>query len=150
MSYQTTYSQYQPTGFAGMMADMTGWNGLTAIASANIAIGAPVQRNGDTGCSPLVSGGEFTGVAGGRHLVTGNGDIYAAGDNVPVIDEGIFYAVADAAITAGVALNWNTATGRYTTAATSGTVIACPQLEAQTSASGAGATFKARLRRIPS
>lgn len=77
-------------------------------------------------------------------------DAYAIGDNVPVANEGCFGGVADAAITVGAALNWNTVSGRWTTAATSGTVIAVPQAEAETGASGAGALFKVRLRRIPS
>lgn len=148
---QSAYTQYQPAGFPGLLANMEEWNGLTRTASATIAFGAPAQRNGDEGCSPLVSGGEFLGIAIAHHVVTStNADSYGQYDNVPLADEGIIWALADAAITAGAALNWNTATGRYTTAATSGTVIAVPGAEADIAASGAGALIRIRLRRVPS
>lgn len=151
MPLQTSYSQFQPAGYPGMLANMENWNGNTRTASATIAFGAPAQRNGDAGCSPLASGGEFIGVAIAHHVVTStNADSYGQYDNVPLADEGVFFALADAAITVGAALNFNTATGRYTTAATSGTVIAVPGAEADTAASGAGALFKVRLRRVPS
>lgn len=151
MTNQASYVQFQPAGFPGMIADMANWTGFTRTANATIGFGAPVQRNGDGKCDPLVSGGEFIGISRARHLVTGNGDTFVAGDNVPVIDEcNGMYALADAAIAVGVALNWNTATQRYTSAATSGTVIAVPGVEADTAAAGAGSFFKLRLRRIPS
>lgn len=151
MPFQTTYSMNQPAGFPGMSADMAEWDARTYTATAEIAFGAPVQRDGAEKCEPLVSGGEYLGIAGVRRITgSTSGDVYAIGDNVPVADEGCFFGTADAAIAVGAALNWNTATLRWTTAAASGTVIACPQTEAETAASGAGALFKVRLRRIPS
>lgn len=150
MPLQTSYTQFQPAGYPGMHADMREWDGATKTATATIAFGAPVQRSGDNGCAPLAAGGEYIGIAKAMHLVTGAGDTYVQYDNVPVADEGAWYVLADAAIAAGAALRWNTATGRYTTAAASGTVIDVPQSEAETAASGAGAIFKMRLRRIPS
>lgn len=151
MAYQTTYDQTQPAGVPGMLADMQNWNGFTRTAGAAIGFGVPVQRSGNKGCMPLVSGGEFIGITRMRHLVTGGGDAYAQYDNVPVIDEaGGMWALADAAIAVGAALNWNTATGRYTTAAVLGSVIAVPGAEADTAATGAGSLFKLRLRRVPS
>lgn len=150
MPTQTTYSMTMPEAFPGMLADMENWNGLTRTATATIAFGAPVQRNGNVNCSPLASGGEFIGVAFARHLVTGNGDAYAQYDSVPVADEGVIYGLSDAAIAVGAALNWNTTTGRWTTAATSGTIIAVPGIEADTAATGAAQLFRMRLRRIPS
>lgn len=151
MPYQTAYTQYQPKGFPGMSANMEEWNGLTRTATATILFGCPAQRSGDAQCAPLASGGEFLGIAIAHHVITSsNGDSYAQYDNVPLADEGVYWALADAAITAGTALNFNTATNRYTTAATSGTVIAVPGAEADTAATGAGALFKLRLRRIPS
>lgn len=152
MAYQSTYTQFQPDGYPGMMGNMENWNGLTRTASATIAFGAPAQRNGDKGCAPLASGGEFLGLAIAHHVLTGaNGDAYAQYDNVPLADEaGKFGGVADAAIAVGAALNWNTTSGRWTTAAASGTIIAVPGAEADTAAAGAGSFFWVRLRRIPS
>jgi hypothetical protein len=149
MPLQTSYTQFQPAGYPGMHADMSEWDAETKTATAQIAFGAPVQRNGDSGCAPLTSG-EFLGIAIATHLVTGAGDVYAIGDNVPVADEGKWYGLADAAITAGAALNWNATSGRWTTATATGSIYAVPQAEADNAASGAGVIFKVRLRRIPS
>lgn len=151
MAYQDSYPQYQPTAYPGMIGTMEDWSGFTRTASASIAFGAPVQRDGDNKCATLANGGEFIGIARARHLATGTGDAFSQGDNVPVIDmAGRIRGVADAAITVGAAVNFNTATGRYTTAATSTTVIAVPGAEADTSAAAAGNGFWIRLRRIPS
>jgi hypothetical protein len=152
MALQTAYTQFQPAAFVGQLGNMEEWNGLTRTASATIAFGAPAQRNGDDGCSPLVTGGEFLGIAIGHHVITStNADSYGQYDNVPLADEaGRIRGVADAAIAVGATLNWNTATGRYTTATASGTVIAVPGAEADTAAAAAGSQFWIRLRRIPS
>jgi hypothetical protein len=149
MPLQSTYTQFQPAGYPGMHADMREWDADTKTATATIAFGAPVQRSGDNSCAPLTSG-EYIGIAKAMHLVTGNGDSYAQYDNVPVVNEGAWFGLADAAITAGAALNWNSSTGRWTTAAVAGAIYAVPQAEAETAASGAGVLFKVRLRRIPS
>lgn len=151
MPFQTTYTQFQPAGFPGMLANMENWNGLTRTATATIAFGAPAQRNGDGSCSPLAAGGEFIGIAIANHVITAtNGDSYGQYDNTPLADEGILFATADAAIVVGTALNFNSVSGRYTTAAPSGTVFAVPGAEADSAASGAGVLFKIRLRRVPS
>jgi hypothetical protein len=151
MSYQDTYPQFQPTAYPGMIGTMEDWTGFTRTATTTIAFGAPVQRAGDNQCAPLVSGGEYIGIARARHLATGTGDAFQQYDNVPVIDmAGRIRGLADAAIAVGAAVNWNTATGRYTTAAVSGTVIAVPGAEADTAAAAAGNAFWIRLRRLPS
>ncbi|AYJ87658.1 hypothetical protein D3Y57_19180 [Sphingomonas paeninsulae] len=152
MAYQNGYTQFQPDGFPGMLGNMENWNGLTRTATATIAFGAPAQRSGDKQCAPLVTGGEFIGIAIGHHVITStNGDSYGQYDNVPLADEaGKIGGLADAAISVGAALNWNTASGRYTTASVSGTVIAVPGAEADTAAAAAGSFFWVRLRRTPS
>jgi len=150
MALQTTYSMNQPAGYPGMSANMEEWNGLTKTATATIAFGAPVQRSGDKGCSPLTSG-EFIGLAIAHHVITStNADSYGQYDNVPVADEGVYFGLAGAAITAGAALNWDSANGKWTTAAVAGAIYAVPGAEADTAASGNNAIFKVRLRRVPS
>jgi hypothetical protein len=149
MALQPTYTQFQPAGYPGMHADMREWDGNTKTATATIAFGTPVQRSGENGCAPLTTG-EYIGIAKAMHLVTGNGDSYAVGDNVPVVDEGAWYVMAGEAIAVGAAVNFDSATGRWTDAAVAGTVRAVPQAEAETAASGDGVIFKVRLRRIPS
>lgn len=149
MPTQTSYQQYQPAGFPGMSMDMSEWDASTKTATAAIAFGAPVQRVAGGGCAPLTSG-EYIGIAGVRRITGSGTDGYAQYDNVPVVNEGVFGGLADAAIAEGAALNWNSGTGRWTTAAVSGAIYAVPGAEAETAASGVGAFFQVRLRRIPS
>jgi hypothetical protein len=150
MPLQSTYTQFQPAGVPGMAANMEEWNASTKTATATIAFGAPVQRNGNKGCTPMTSG-EYIGIAALNHVVTGtNGDSYAQYDNVPVADEGVFFGLAGAAITVGAALNWDSANGKWTTASVAGAIYAVPGAEAETAASGNNAIFEVRLRRIPS
>jgi hypothetical protein len=87
---QTTYPLNQAAGFAGMHADMAQWDARTRAATAVIDFGTPVQRDGQEGCAPLASGGEYLGFAGVRRITGSatNADQYAIGDNVPVADEG--------------------------------------------------------------
>lgn len=150
MPYQSTYSQFQPAGYAGMLADMSEWDASTKTATATIAFGAPVQRSGDDGCSPLTSG-EFIGIARAKHKVSGTvADSYEQYDNVPIFNEGTIFATANKALAAGVALNFDSSTGKWTDASVAGNVRSTPGVEAETAAAGDGSLFKLRLRRIPS
>lgn len=149
MALQTAYTQFQPAGYPGMPANMENWNGLTRTATATIAFGAPAQRSGDQGCAPLTSG-EYIGIAIAHHVITStNADSYGQYDNVPVADEGVFWGLAGAAITVGAALNWDSASGKWTTASVAGAIYAVPGAEADSAASGNNAIFKVRLRRVP-
>lgn len=149
MPFQTSYTQNQPAGYPGMHMDMSEWDATTKTANGTIAFGAPVQRVAGGGCAPLTTG-EYLGIAAANHIMTGNGDQYVTGDNVPVANEGKWGGVADAVIAEGVAVNWNSTTGRWTSAAASGAIYAVPGAEAETAAAGAGSFFSVRLRRIPS
>lgn len=149
MPLQTTYPQFQPAGYPGMHMDMSEWDATTKTASATIAFGAPVQRVAGGGCAPLTSG-EYLGIAAAHHVFTAGTDAYSQYDNVPVANEGKWGGLADAAIAEGAALNWNSTSGRWTTAAVAGAIYAVPGAEADTAASGAGVFFTVRLRRIPS
>lgn len=150
MPLQTAYTQFQPSGVPGMSANMEEWNGLTRTATATIAFGAPAQRTGDRQCAPLTTG-EFLGIAIMHHVITSTaGDSYGQYDNVPLADEGVWFGLAGAAITAGAALNWDSASLKWTTAAVAGAIYAVPGAEADTAASGNNAIFKVRLRRVPS
>lgn len=150
MPLQTAYTQYQPEGLVGFPVDMSEWDGSTKTATATIAFGAPVQRNGDKGCTPLTSG-EYIGIAIGHHVVTAtNADSYGQYDNVPVANEGVYWGLAGAAITVGAAVNWDSANGKWTTASVAGAIYAVPGAEAESAAAGNNSIFKVRLRRVPS
>lgn len=146
MALQTTYPSFQDPGRPGMHANMEEWNAITRTATADITFGAPVQRNGDSSCTPLTSG-EYIGIAVLQHLVTGNGDKYVQGDNVPIADMGVFWGLAGAAITVGAAVNWDSANLKWTTASVAGAIYAVPGAEADSAAAGNNSVFKVRLRR---
>lgn len=150
MPYQTSYSQFQPSGYPGMQADMSEWDAGAKTATATIAFGAPVQRSGDESCAPFTTG-EYIGIAKATHKVAGTvADSYEQYDGLPVANEGVWWGMANTAITAGAAVNWDSATLRWTTASVAGAIYAVPGAEAESAASGAGVLFKVRLRRIPS
>lgn len=153
---QTTYGITHAAGLPGMRADMSEWDASSWTATAPIVIGAPAQRAaGYRMAAPFASGGEFIGLASFKRKYVGDGSEASAarfetGETFPLGNEGVYFGVADAAIASGAPLNWNTATGRWTTAATSGTVLAVPGIEADSAATAAGQLFEVRLRRIPS
>lgn len=150
MPLQTAYTQFQPEGLVGFAVDMSEWDGSTKTATATIGFGNPVQRNGDKGCTPFTSG-EYIGIAIGHHVITAtNADSYGQYDNVPVANEGKWWGLAGAAITAGAAVNWDSANLKWTTAAVTGAVYAVPGAEAETAAAGNNSVFQVRLRRVPS
>lgn len=149
MPYQTTYSQFQPAGYAGMQADMSEWDASTKTATATIAFGAPVQRSGDESCAPLTTG-EYIGIAKAMHKVSGTvAESYEQYDNVPVVNEGVWFVTAGKAITVGTAVNFDSSTGKWTDAAVAGNVRSVPGAEAESAAAGDGSLFKVRLRRVP-
>ena len=150
MALQETYTQFQAAGYPGMHANMEEWNGQTKTATAAVAFGAPVQRDGAKGCETFASGGEFLGLAKAMHIATsGTGDAYGVGDNVPVVDEGVWFVLGEglASDDNGSAVRFNTATGAFTTAAASGTVLTIPGAEIDEVHSATLATI--RLRRVP-
>lgn len=150
MPLQTSYAQFQPEGIVGFPVDMQEWNAATKTATAIVTFGAPVQRNGDKGCTPLTSG-EYIGIAIGHHVITAtNADSYGIGDNVPVADEGCWWGLAGAAITVGAAVNWDSANLKWTTASVAGAIYAVPGVEAESAAAGNNSIFKVRQRRVPS
>lgn len=151
MALQDTYTTTIGAGFPGMHANMEEWNGSTRNATAVVAFGAPVQRDGAKGCRTFAAAGEFIGIAKAMHIVTsGTGDGYGVGDNVPVVDEGCWYVKAEGLVAAdvGKAANFNTATGSFTAAAVAGGIIAVPGAEIDEVSTNVLAVV--RLRRVPS
>lgn len=150
MPLQTAYNQNQPVGIVGFPVDMSEWDGSTKTATATIAFGSPVQRNGDKSCTTLTSG-EYIGLAEGHHVITAtNADSYGQYDNVPVVNEGVYWGLAGAAITVGAAVNWDSANLKWTTASVAGAIYAVPGAEAETAAAGNNSIFAVRIRRVPS
>lgn len=151
MPVQTSYTQTMAAGLPGALANGEDFNAISrTVATAAIPFGSPAARSGTFGCVPFVKGSEFLGIVRRDMKSTTTNDTQAVGETAGLITKGVFYATSDAAFAAGVALNFNTATNRYTTAATSATVLAVPGLEADEAATAAGQNVKLRLVRVPS
>lgn len=108
------------------------------VEGAPIAFGAPVMRGTDREQLKTLAagGGAFLGIA--RQKRGGLLDRHEVGSTASYITTGQVYAIADAAVAADAVVRFNTATGRYTSAAASATVIECTGWVFETPATGAG------------
>jgi hypothetical protein len=111
---------------AGQAAKSRYSSDSSVVVTNPINFGAAVQRAGDGGIAPLVAGGVFFGIAKrdqGRPI-SQSGDRYEVGAVASYFTAGHIVVVADKAIaTLDVQARFNVATGRFTDAAASGTVI---------------------------
>jgi len=123
---QNVFPIRQDAGIPGGAAMSRYQSDSAVVQGAPIAFGAPVQRGTDPrGITLLTSGGGlFLGIArqkrGGladRHEVGSVAAFYTGASGV--------YVLADAAVAVDAVVRYNTATGRYTSAAASATVIEC-------------------------
>jgi hypothetical protein len=129
---------------------MEEWNGLTGLAedtAANpIGFAQPVMRGTAGEQVKKYNGtGVFRGLT--EADVTIGADTYPEGYNVPVMESGVIWALAGGACTAGTPVYWIAASGKYTSTATSNTLI--PNAEFDSAAAADGDLVLIRLRRIP-
>jgi len=148
MSTQNTYSLMQRADISpGWPADSTKKNGRTRSARTRIQYGAAVQIDANGMAEPLVPGGVFMGIAAAARLSRDEVGEYEQFDNVPVEDAGTWWEIADKAFAAGVGLNWNSTTGRWTDAVAGGAIVSTPGVEADQAANGNGHLIKIKIRR---
>jgi len=135
---QNIFPIRQDAGIPGGAAMSRYQSDSAVVQGAPIPFGAAVQRGTDPrGISTLASGGVFMGIArqkrGGladRHEVGSVASYFTAGTGV--------FVLADAAVAVDTVVRYNTATGRYTNAAASATVIECTGWTFDTVATAAG------------
>lgn len=135
---QNTFPIRQDAGLPGGAAMSRYQSDSAVVQGGPIAFGAPVQRGTDPrGIAPLAAGGTFMGIArqkrGGladRHEIGSTAAYYTAASGV--------FVIADAAVAVDAVVRFNLATGRYTSAAASATVIELTGWTFDTVATAAG------------
>ena len=130
---QETYALSQPLGFVGQKVNGEEYNAITRVAedAAGLAFGVPAVRGAnDQGCALLTAANaaKFLGVSVRDVSVRPSaGDKYPQGGNVTILTKGAIFVRVQGAVTPDQAALWDTAAGRFTSAAASGTVIALPE-----------------------
>jgi hypothetical protein len=125
------------------------------VASAfTLGLGEPVYRaaanGGDTQCSADAAAGLFLGVSRRTGVLDPANtpvDTFATNDEVPIMTDGVIGVEVAAAVLAGAAANFNTATRLWTSAAVAGSIIAVPDCEFDSTTTGAGLA-KLRVKRV--
>lgn len=143
---QTVFNQRQGVGLKGRRVDMGEWNTITLLPqTATVGVAVPVmQSTTDDTCVELSGTGFFRGITElDQVAVYGPGDVYPEGYNVPVMEFGVMWVVADAAVTRGTKANFNATTKNWSTAAT----VVVPGAYFTTSGA-AGSLVKVRLNKV--
>lgn len=113
----------------GRRVNMEEYNTLTRTAEGAIAFGIPVMAgSGDHGVLAIdaTTGRNVLGISEASQVLPHTGDAYAQYDNVSVIESGVIGVLLDDAVVKGAAARFNTATGKWTDAAQSATVVTIP------------------------
>jgi hypothetical protein len=149
MALQATVTQFQKAGARGMIANAEARNLISRslVASAFVlGLGEPVYRvpaggTGDEQCSADAAAGEFLGLSRRTGVLDPANtpvDTFAANDEVPVMESGVMWVETADAVVAGAVANFNTGTRLWTDAAVAGAIIDVPNVEFDSSTTGAG------------
>lgn len=144
-------------GKPGQFQNMEEWNAFTAFASDTsakaIGFGVPVSLNGttDDGTAKVKALATTERLAGfSRENIVTNGTtdvLYADGDTLGVITEGVFFgAVAGATITAGGVVWWNPADNTFRAATGTGFMLLPGCRYDQSSATGEPVVIRADIQ----
>lgn len=143
---QTIFNQRTPKGLKGRRVDMGEWNTITLLPSnALVGVAVPVQQGAtDDTCVELTGTNFFRGITElDQVAVYGANDTYPQGHNVPVMEFGVIWVVADATVVRGTKANFNATSKRWSTAAT----VVVPGAHFITSGA-AGTLVKVRLNKV--
>lgn len=137
IQFKSTVTPYA----VGRRVNAEEWNAVTKVkeGSATLAFGVPVMPGtaADT-CVILdaTNGRNVLGITEASLTLPHSGDAYAQYDNVAVCESGVIGVELDDDVVAGAQARFNTATGKWTDAAQSATVVTIPG--AQFDAAGTG------------
>lgn len=137
----------------GRRVNMEEYNTLTRTAEGAIAFGVPVMAGtGEHAALAMnaTTGRNVLGISEASQVLPHTGDAYAQYDNVCICESGVIGVVLDNNVVKGAAARFNTATGKWTDAAQSATVVTVPGAQFEY-AGKAGAVGAVRYRRpVPS
>lgn len=156
MALPTSVTQFMRPGARGLVANAEARNLISrslAIGAAAILFGVPVYRGAtDDVVSGLAAAGDFMGLSrrtGVQDPKNTTVDSYQAGDEVPIMTQGVMWVETNGAVVAGVPANYNTATALWTATAVGGAVIAVAGVEFDTGTTAAGLAKVRVQRTIP-
>lgn len=133
----------------GRRVNMEEYNALTRTAEGAIAFGIPVRAGaGEHGVLAIdaTTGRNVLGISEASQVLPHTGDAYAQYDNVTICESGVIGVVLDDDVVKGAAARFNTATGKWTDAAQSATVVTIPGAQFEYGGK-AGAVGAVRYRR---
>ena len=137
----------------GRRVNMEEWNSITRTAEGAINFGVPVMPGtGQHGCVALdaTNGRNVLGITEASQVLPHTGDAYAQYDNVAICEVGVIGVELDDDVVAGAPARFNTATGKWTDAAQSATVVTIPGAQFEYDGTG-GEVGAVRYRRpVPS
>ena len=144
-------------GLPGQFQNMEEWNAFTAFvtgtATKAVGFGVPVSRNGQAAdgtvnVRALATAQVFAGITRENISTEGTSQtVYADGEAIGVLDEGVVFGLAGATLTNGGNVFWNPTTNRYVAAAGVG-VLPLPGCSYDQSAA-AEEVVPIRLRIVP-
>ena len=118
---QTVFNERTPVGLKGRRVDMGEWNTITMLPEDDsVGVAVPVmQGTSDDQIVEYDGDGFFRGITElDQVAVYDADDNYAQGYNVPVMEFGVIWVVAGAAVVVGTAANFDAATKNWSTAGT--------------------------------
>lgn len=139
----------------GRRVNMEEWNTITRVleGTATLGFGVPAMPGtGEQTCKALdaTNGRNVLGITEASQVLPHTGDAYQQYDNVTICESGVIGVVLDDDVVKGAAARFNTATGKWTDAAQSATVVTIPGAQFEYGGK-AGAVGAVRYRRpVPS
>lgn len=143
------YSDVLAPFAVGRRVNMEEWNAITRTAGGAIAFGVPVMP-GSTAHTCVIldatNGRNVLGITEASQVLPHTGDAYAQYDSVGICESGVIGVLLDDDVVAGAQARFNTATGKWTDAAQSATVVTVPGAQFE-EAGTTGAVGAIRYRR---
>src|SRR5690606_16557700 len=149
MTFKTSITSYA----VGRRANMEEWNAITKQAEGSLAFGVPVIPGSSANSCVILdatNGRNVLGITEASATLPHTGDAYAQYDNVAVCTMGVIGVLLDDDVVAGAQARFNTATGKWTDAAQSATVVTVPGAQFEEAGTGGAVGLVRYLRPVPS
>ena len=121
--FQTSTATKPLSGYPGMMADASEWNGVSGfINEAAAEPGFPVQHGASDRTFNIFTTGAFAGILR-AHITAAPKGVFTQNAMVAAADEGHIWVKAGGACTRGTKVYWNATTKGYQSASAGGVLI---------------------------
>jgi len=149
MTHQTSYNDAPEIGRPGDLVNGEEFNTLSRVVetAAGVGFGVPVARgNADLGCIAFAASTKFLGITRRDKAASPkDGDKFAQHRTAAILDDGVIFGLAGAALSDGGNVFWHIADENYVAAAGSG-ILEVPGCEYDSSVSD-GEIVKIRVRK---